>query len=593
MRFAFRILALSSFALASGPAEADSVASAMAARAQKYSVPVPGGHYVGKNDPTYTYSMSDGYLTKPILVVCKSGQRFLAYNDSDWNGRIVLLDNNFKVQKEIVRLSNKRIQDMIADEDSVVALLAEFTPKRENGYVDREIHTAHIEKYNLTGGKIFSTRIVGTLEYKKEGDQGISSSFAAFNISKGKTQYATYFTTYRRWRDGITHQSEYLALFDRSSGKLEMDPENKKYALGFTWNVSHSFRPRFVFDGERFVMAKVGDAYPRGFVVESFPRQKQNMVVAVPPAAQGETYQEVAVSTGDLYGRNGNAWVVFDSAIGRSSYDIGLVRVQGGNVGAPIWLTNSSGIRERIPRITAYGKNFLIIWGVDTGKQKWYPANADIQLQAAMIGESGNLISAPANFGGKGEFKMRGDARFFEIPEAGIGWVNDHTGDASKLEIVFIPYDGVQPPQNTNQTTEIDQPSINADLNYPLLDAIYEGQESDAIRLLSQGADPNAKHGEWTALLYAANFGRTSVVKELLKRKADPNATVSGWTALKLAESGSFEEIVSMLKPITTARARNMTPISPTRPATQSTRSERSIREDLKLLGPGIKRRPD
>lgn len=591
MRFAFRILILSLFALTVWPAEADSVAATIAARAKRYFVPVSGGHYAGKDDPTYTYSMSDGYLTKPILVVGKSGQRFLAYNDSDWNGRIVLLDNNFQIQKEIVRFSNKKIQDMIADEDSVVTLLAEFTVKRKNGVVNRDLHTAHIEKYNTAGGKVFSTRIVGTLEYKKEGDQGIASSFAAFNISKSKTHYATYFTTYRRWGDGVTHQSEYLAFFDRSSGKREMDPENKKYALGFTWNVSHSFRPRFVFDGERFVMAKVGDAYPRGFIVESFPGLKQNMVITVPPAAAGETYQEVAVSTGDLYGRNGNAWVVFDSAIGRSSYDIGLVRVQGGSVGAPIWLTNSSGTRERIPRITAYGKNFLVIWGVDTGNQKWFPGNADIQLQAAMIGEAGNLISAPANFGGKGEFKMRGDARFFEIPEAGIGWVNDHTGDANKLEIVFIPYDGTQPPQNTTQTTEINQPPINADLNYPLLDAIYSGQESDAIRLLSQGADPNAKHGEWTALLYAANFGRTLVVKDLLKRKADPNATVSGWTALKLAESGSFTEIVSMLKPITTARARSMTPVNPIRPAIQSTRSnERSMQEDLNLLGPGIKR---
>ncbi|MEQ9366603.1 MAG: ankyrin repeat domain-containing protein, partial [Leptospirales bacterium] len=336
----------------------------LASDARKFSVKVPGGHLLGASaNPAYTYAMSDG-SPAPKLVTGPDGELYLGYNDADSNARVVLLGENFRIERSIVQIKGKRLEDFVADDDGVALLLTEFDSEQKQNYISRQHHTAHIEKFTSKGRAIFRTRIVGTREYKQEGDQGIDTTFGTFSIVHDASEdtYATYFSTYRRWDDGITHQSEYLALFDGDHGERRMRSDRAN-PEGFTWNVSHSFRPRFVHDGERFVMATVGDAYPRGFVVQFFPQGKRELPVKVPKAKPGETYQYVPVSTGDLYARDEQTWIVFDSAVGKSDYDIALALVEGDSVGKPIYLTNTNRSRERIPRIVPFGReHFLVLW---------------------------------------------------------------------------------------------------------------------------------------------------------------------------------------------------------------------------------------
>lgn len=575
--------------------------SKLATGARKISVRLSDGHLMGASaNPAYTYAMSDG-SPAPKLVPGPDGELYLGYNDAESNARVALLGKNLQIERTIVQIPGKRLEDFVADDDGVALLLTEFDSEQKQNYVSRKHHTAHIEKYTSKGRMIFRTRIVGTREYKKEGDQGIDTTFGTFSIAHdGDDTFATYFSTYRRWDDGVTHQSEYFALFDDDNGKRRMRDDGRT-GEGFTWNVSHSFRPRFVHDGERYVMATTGDAYPRGFVVQQFPDGGRELPVKVTKAKPGETYQYVPVSTGDLYARDKQTWIVFDSAVGKSDYDIGLVRVNDGKVSKPIYLTNTNRSRERIPRIVAYGRDlFLVLWMKDAGsaKQKWHPNMKTMTTEGAIIDPRGRIISKPSAFGTKGQFALRSAARLFRLPGGQVGWVNDVTGLADQLEIVVLPGpDGGDTTDVTDVTDPEDKPEppdngdkpdpvkINPKLNQPMLSAIYNGDETEALALLKRGADPNAKFGQWTALLYASYFGRTSVVLDLVRRKANPNATVSGWTALRLAESRGHNTIVKVLRPITKVNSRAFgKAATPRHPGASRVRT-RSLRIPLQSKG--------
>ncbi|WP_244241292.1 ankyrin repeat domain-containing protein [Leptospira perdikensis] len=539
----------------------------IAERTERISVKIPSDHSYFTAAPTsYTNAMSDG-IPAPKLVYINSDNYFLAYNDGDSNGRIVSLNSNFKILRELVSLKNFRIEDTIADSNGLTVLLSAFDIEKKRNSESKNFHSAYINQYTTSGDLIFSTKIVGTKEYKKVGDQGIDTVFGTLTLIKtADNNYATYFSTYRKWDDGVTHQSEYLALFDHG-GKRILKSDGKS-PEGFTWNVSHSFRPRFINDGNQLVMVTVGDAYPRGLVVDSFPLRKRELPIVVPKAGPNETYQYVPISTGDLYSRDGQTWITFDSNIDRSSYDIGLLIKSNGILSKPIYLTNTSKQRERIPRIVPFGKEYLfLMWMTDDGndKDKWFPKISKMGLEACIIQKDGTIISKPESFGPGNGLYFRSAARFFHLPDGRFGWVNDITGLADQLEIVLVS--SLKNETNIVAPTEasIPQPDkvkINPALGKPLITAIYEGNEKEAISLLNQGADPNAMYEGWSALLYAAYFGRTDAVKALISYQVNTDFTVDGWNALRLSEVRGHIQIFTLLEPLTKtlSRSRNQFP---------------------------------
>jgi ankyrin repeat protein len=69
-----------------------------------------------------------------------------------------------------------------------------------------------------------------------------------------------------------------------------------------------------------------------------------------------------------------------------------------------------------------------------------------------------------------------------------------------------------------------------------LIDAARENNLPEVSRLLSVGADVNARNNFGsTPLSWASHYGHVPVVVELLKHGADIDATVNGWTPLHLA----------------------------------------------------------
>lgn len=93
---------------------------------------------------------------------------------------------------------------------------------------------------------------------------------------------------------------------------------------------------------------------------------------------------------------------------------------------------------------------------------------------------------------------------------------------------------------------------INPTFNIPMLRAAYSGNVIEVRGLLSLGADPNAKHGDWTALLYAAYFGHTEVVRALIEFKADASLkTASGQDALAIAHRRQNRAALTLLEAYT------------------------------------------
>ncbi len=95
-------------------------------------------------------------------------------------------------------------------------------------------------------------------------------------------------------------------------------------------------------------------------------------------------------------------------------------------------------------------------------------------------------------------------------------------------------------PNSTFGGYRLDSESPSATLN-PLHFALWHGEPRIAIALIEAGADPNSRdHEGRTALTVAANAGRTEVVRALLAKGADPNAadTSDGETPLRNGPKG-------------------------------------------------------
>src|SRR2546426_549892 len=87
------------------------------------------------------------------------------------------------------------------------------------------------------------------------------------------------------------------------------------------------------------------------------------------------------------------------------------------------------------------------------------------------------------------------------------------------------------------------------DLDAKLLDAAKARNTAEVQKLLGEGADANAKDkAGWTALIWAAYFGRTDTARALLEKGADVNAIDdSGKTALTSAAVRGHTDTVRAL----------------------------------------------
>jgi ankyrin repeat protein len=116
------------------------------------------------------------------------------------------------------------------------------------------------------------------------------------------------------------------------------------------------------------------------------------------------------------------------------------------------------------------------------------------------------------------------------------GWTAEdfaRIGNSPELISLLKQYSSGLTPTQTVPPKQVD-PAINN----KLITAAKSGSEYRVSRLLTQGADPNARNSNGhTALMMASVYGHLEVVTTLLKSGADKNLkSTSGSTALDFAK---------------------------------------------------------
>jgi ankyrin repeat protein len=125
----------------------------------------------------------------------------------------------------------------------------------------------------------------------------------------------------------------------------------------------------------------------------------------------------------------------------------------------------------------------------------------------------------------------------FVFPVRGHGPV---AGGVTRLVQVAIVVAGLLGPE----------PGAGQSTNQALLEAAAHGRPEEVQRLLSRGADVNARRSVEgsTALILASNRGSTEVVRILLDKGADVNAAnMNGWTALMGAAAHGHADVAKLL----------------------------------------------
>lgn len=101
--------------------------------------------------------------------------------------------------------------------------------------------------------------------------------------------------------------------------------------------------------------------------------------------------------------------------------------------------------------------------------------------------------------------------------------------------------------KGTGKITPIQTLDISR-LNKEFVSYAKDGNLNNLKIAISKGADVNYQHEGWTALMFAAYYGHTSIVKELIKNRINPLVEISGYTAQKLAEFQNHSEIQKLLE---------------------------------------------
>jgi ankyrin repeat protein len=124
------------------------------------------------------------------------------------------------------------------------------------------------------------------------------------------------------------------------------------------------------------------------------------------------------------------------------------------------------------------------------------------------------------------------------VIQAGCGWMMGplppligaaRTGDTDLIRRLADAGTDLNAPAGVNNWT-------------PLMHAIHKNQAKAVEVLLIAGADANAVSGRTTALVMAAGYGQTDIVRILLKHGANPRLEApNGYSPLTAAVMGSYD----------------------------------------------------
>ncbi len=401
----------------------DGLPSSIAAVLDRSAIDVAPLELYGAGETIFTGAYLDG-RDVPLLAVAPDGLALVAWPDSNGDSHVLSLTDAGEVADELFDVPARVVLDLVGTGDGIVML----TKEEDTQLGWSAARSLYLSKYDRNSLElVFDTVVVATEDYDTEGNQGYFNGGA--RLAWSGTEYGVYFGSLRHFSDGVTHEGDVFWRADAAGQWID--------GGGWFWGTSHSFRQRVVHDGSQFVTATVGDFYPRGLVVDVHGRTTDRLLMPASEAAD-DFYQYVPMSTGELITSETGSLLSIDSVDERPSYDIGLFDIAGdGAVRGPLWVTESEGVHERLPKIAHFGPDHLfVVWAeyddVPTDpEQHYYPGLDEVRFTAAITDLDGAIVVGPEPI----EASYRGLSRLVNHPDGDIGWVSDVSGEIEIFRI--------------------------------------------------------------------------------------------------------------------------------------------------------------
>ena len=385
---------------------------------------------------TYELTLSgkpnNGSLTNVTLFPAArpDGGLTIGWNELD-QGHLMRIGSDMKAEDVEWDLDGLMIVGTLGlPDDGVAVLVIDWTSGMTDSFnVDRHLR---LFIYDSKGNKTRETSIVGGTGI------GLKASWFSWGGTrtvdmKLKGERIAIFTKIsRHWtEESGTHQGDLYIEVD-ADGKLDQSTYD-------VWSASHSNRQHLVLgpsdEGLRLI---VGDANPFGLEYQT--NEQYGDVVVWPNEEQQAIGKELAkssVSAGDLCGfqyRDGRLFATVASGRAQpfdpsNDYaDVLLLSwALGINEGDEVnetWLTETAGISEQCPTLTAIGEeNQLIVWGTREGTT----------ATLALLGGQGELISGPT----ASTESYHGSSIAIAMPNGNVAWTYAER-NATKVKISIV-----------------------------------------------------------------------------------------------------------------------------------------------------------
>ncbi|NPV02668.1 MAG: hypothetical protein HPY53_14945 [Brevinematales bacterium] len=390
------------------------------------------------------YAMiSDDGVPDAVLQFAPDGTAYIGFSDSEHNSYIYKLDSEMQPgDKPLIMIKHKRLENFVITENGFGIAAADFfyDPEAQYDY----FNYLYFYQYSMAGKKLHENFIVGCGIWENEGDQSYGGD--GTDIAWSGELYALYFTTFRKWDDGVVHESEYLTYINPDGEQLR---DEDGIMNGWTWNTSHSFRPHIEYYAKdsKWMLATMGDAYPMGLVTEiihkdptDYSKKILSQVIYKVDIELGDN--DTHVSIGDTMIVDKGMLIVADNKENLPGYDLCMFyQYPDGTYKGPIMLTKTPMNFERMPKVAKYGDNYLIAWAeeveegnvyYDQGEFMGFP---DAVCYAMVVSPDGKVI-IPAQ---KLDVHFRGNTEFFNYDNGDIGWIDstqsDHTLNIIRLKV--------------------------------------------------------------------------------------------------------------------------------------------------------------
>ncbi|MCU0444318.1 MAG: LamG domain-containing protein [Microscillaceae bacterium] len=343
------------------------------------------------------YGKKNAYEPYSVLICPdENNGAYIAWQDQNQQIRISQIDARNQTLQTL-KLNDKQatLYAICADNNGFAILLVRK--------IIKDMPAIHLIKYNRQGTKLWDTKLIGDANFDQEGNRAFSDWSTPRLVYNGR-EYMAFFGISRKWDDGVVHQGDIGFIIDKT-GKI--DTRKDKYSQnqylivnGSAWGSSHSFEQRLMYDGLYFHTLAKGDAYPRGLaygrILSKLDNQEPVKTIGKSTIFKasgqiGENYVPLALGGMVSTGVDGECVLSFVSNEGRSTYDIGFIKLDTEGTPSQKWLTNTPNLDENNCYMAKYGENYLIAWTA-LNTQSPDPAIELDDFKAMVVDKEGNVI---------------------------------------------------------------------------------------------------------------------------------------------------------------------------------------------------------